>query len=248
MPYQRISGNPLPGLILMYPDDCLQALFDNWWIEDNNQDYALGRLLWAFVPHVDQVPSGLFPEGRNEPTNHATAKYLIKPIDIKRPRQRPNLPVAAFPDYPNEIRVVYRAKKRPGLVVGGNSKAVPNELRRGYPRWQTSPTILVAPYYGIESTHQRGGWPEKLVERIRHCEYPQYFWDKLPLPGETDQSVLRLDHIQPIGTHHQSLEWTKFRLCDEAMELLKEQITWLLWGNLPEDSDFLYLREELLSL
>ena len=248
MPFLRNFGSRLLDSIQMYPDDCLQAFFDDWWVEDDNQDYDLGSLLWAFVPHVDQVPSGLFPEGRNEPKNHATAKYLIKPIDIKRPPKRPNLPVAALPDYPNEIRAVYRAKKRPVLVVKGNSKAVPKKLRRGYPKWQTSPTILVAPYYGVGSTHQRAGWPEKLIERIRHCEYPQYFWDKLPLSGETDQSVLRLDHIQPIGNHHQSFERTNFRLCDEAMELLKEQITWFLWGKLPEDSDFLYLREALIAL
>jgi len=232
----------------MYPDDCLQALFDDWWVEDENHDYSTGRLLWAFVPHVDQVPFALIPEGRDEPTNHSTAKYLIKPIQIQKPSRGPLLPVAALPNYPGEVRTVYRAKKRPVLVIGSGSKEVSKELRRGYPKWQTSPTILVAPYYGIENTHKRSGWPKKLIERVRRCEYPQYFWDILPLSSSTNESILRLDHIQPIGLHHFSLEWTKFRLNEEAMELLKEQITWLLWGVLPEDSLFLEMREELLAL
>ena len=232
----------------MYPDDCLQALLDNWWVEDENHDYNAGRLLWAFVPHVDQVPFALIPEGRNEPTNHSTAKYLIKPIQIKRPSQESLLPVAAFPSYPGEVRAVYRAKKRPVLVVSSGGMRVPKDLQRGYPKWQTNPTILVAPYYGSESTHGRGGWPKELVQRIRRCEYPQYFWDKLPVSGSREGSVLRLDQIQPIGHHHDSLEWTKFRLNEEAMELLKEQITWLLWGELPENSLFLEMREALLTL
>ena len=233
----------------MYPDDCLQTLFpDDWWIEDENYDYNIGRLLWAFVPHVDQVPFALIPEGRNEPTNHSTVKYSIKPIQIKKPARETQLPVAALPNYPGEIRAVYRAKKRPVLVIGNASKKIPDELRRGYPKWQTNPVILIAPYYGIESTHGRGGWPKKLIDRIRRCEYPQYFWDKLPISASPKGSVLRLDQIQPIGHHHDSLEWTKFRLNEEAMELLKEQIIWLLWGELPENSLFLEMREDLLAL
>ncbi len=233
----------------MYPDDCLQALFpDNWWVEDKDHNYSTGRLLWAFVPHVDQVPFALIPEGRGEPTNHSTAKYLIKPIQIKRQHQEALLPVAAFPSYPGEVRAVYRAKKRPVLVISSGSEQVPKNLRQGFPKWQTNPTILVAPYYGVESTHSRGGWPKKLVKRIRRCEYPQYFWDILPVSNSSKESVLRLDQLQPIGHHHDSLEWTKFRLNEEAMELLKDQITWFLWGKLPEDSVFLERREALLAL
>lgn len=158
------------------------------------------------------------------------------------------MPVAALPSYPGEFRAVYRAKKRPVLVIGSGGVDIPKTLRQGFPKWQTSPTILVAPFYGADKIGCRAGWPQKLIDRIQRCEYSQYLWDKLPIHTETEESILRLDQIQPIGKHHFSLDWTKHRLSDEAITLLQEQITWLLWGRLPEDGDFLEIRELLLTL
>ena len=232
----------------MYPEICLQSFADNWWIENENRDYHIGRLLWAFIPHIDQVPATLTPEGRKEPTKHNTAKYRIEPLRANNPSKPPLLPVAALPSYPGEFRAVYRAKKRPVLVIGSGGVDIPKTLRQGFPKWQTSPTILVAPFYGADKIGYRAGWPQKLIDRIQRCEYPQYLWDKLPIHTETEESILRLDQIQPIGKHHFSLDWTKHRLSDEAITLLQKQITWLLWGRLPEDGDFLEIRELLLTL
>lgn len=232
----------------MYPDICLQNFIEPWWIEDENHDYWIGRLLWAFVPHVDQVPATLIAEGREDPTNHRNVKYRIEPLQINKTSRDTRLPVAAFPVYLGEVRAVYRAKRRPVLVVGKGGYDVQNSLRKGFPKWQTSPSILVAPFYGVENIDSRSGWPEKLVERIRRCEYPQYLWDQLPIDSRTKESILRLDQIQPIGKHHFSLEWTKHRLSDYAFTILREQITWLFWGEFPENSKFFKTREFLLSL
>jgi len=91
--------------------------------------------------------------------------------------------VAALPDYPGEVRTVYRAKARPVVVLSAGGPEVPRELRVGAAGWQTAPTLLVAPFYGVDPGGTRGGWREDFVTRIRRGEYPQYLWDKLPLPG-----------------------------------------------------------------
>jgi hypothetical protein len=118
----------------------------------------------------------------------------------------------------------------------------------GSPRWQTAPTLLVAPYYGIDRGARRAGFPEPLVTRIRRCEYPQFVWDRLPLAGETEASLLRLDHIQPLGRHHESYEWTEHCLSEEAMFIMDEWLHWLLEEDLPEESVLYDFREGLLNL
>ena len=54
-------------------------------------------------------------------------------------------------------------------------------LRRGTPRYQTAPTLLVAPYYGAEQSGTRGGFTPEFVNRIRHCDHLQYLWYGLPI-------------------------------------------------------------------
>lgn len=232
----------------MYPDDVIQSYVSSWWINDESHDYQRGRLLRAFVPHIDLLPMTLIAEGREEPTDHKRAKYQLEPLRISQPPKDPKLPVAALPRYKGEVRTVYRAKRRPVLVVSSGGHQISKELRRGTLKWQTAPTLLVAPYYGADRVGYRAGWPKELVERIRRCEYPQYMWDQLPIPGETKESILRLDHIQPIGRHHDSLEWTPHCLSKEAMEILEEWITWILTGQLPEKGVLLDVREEFLKL
>ena len=55
--------------------------------------------------------------------------------------------------------------------------------------------------------------------------------DLLPFPGG-EESILRFDHIQPIGKHHDSLELTPFYLGDDAVEVIDESITWVTTGKL----------------
>ena len=54
------------------------------------------------------------------------------------------------------------------------------------------------------------------------------------MPGG-EESILRLDHIQPIGKHHESIELTDYRLGEEALDIIDEWITWLITGKLVKD-------------
>ena len=84
------------------------------------------------------------------------------------------------------------------------------------------------------------------VERIRHCEYPQFVWDKLPIGGP-DESILRLDHIQPIGMHYNSYDLSGYELGSDALEVIDEYIRWLIWGGVEEDSLIALYRSEIES-
>jgi len=116
------------------------------------------------------------------------------------------------------------------------------------PRKLTSPTILVAPYYGADKDRKRAGYNPQLVERIRHAEYPQFLLDQLPIGGPKE-SILRFDHIQPIGLHYYAYEHSGYSLSDEAVELiLDDWLKWLFYGGLPPDSFLLDYQREIISV
>jgi len=247
---QIVFGNQKQGLIQMYPDDSIQGILfpTPWWVKDSNLDYKRGRLVKFFAPHVDQSPFTLISIGRNEATEHNTAHVKITPLDVRSVIRYPKLPVAALPQYKKELRAVYRAKKRPGLIVCSGGYKIDRILTEGKAKWQTSRTVIVAPYYGADEGEKRSGFRPEFVKRIRRCEYPQYMWDLLPINGSTEDSVMRLDHLQPVGRSQDSMELLDYCLSDDALLLFDEWLEWLLKGSLETDTMFGELREELINL
>ncbi len=117
-------------------------------------------------------------------------------------------------------------------------------LVRGTAKRSTAPTVLAVPYYGVDSDGKRAGYKPEFVERIRHCEYPQFVWDCLPIDGP-EESVLRLDHLQPIGTHYNSYKLSDFKLSDDALEIVDELVQWLIWGGVNEEGLVALYRAEI---
>lgn len=224
----------------------LQDLVEPWWEECDEHPVKRGQLVHAFVPHVGLTPYVLDAEARSEATSHDRALFTVRPLRIKDRRSRPQLPVAALPQHPGEVWSAYRAKVRPCLVLSVGGEEVPQALRpQSSPRWQSAPTTLVAPYYGAGKTGERAGWHPAFLDRIRACEYPQFLMDTLPIPPASLDSVLRLDHIQPIGRHHDSYVPLKYALSEDAMDVIDEWLEWLMRGTLCQDAVLADIRAEL---
>jgi hypothetical protein len=196
---------------------------------------------------VDQHPFILVAAGRSEPAEHKSANYRFEPLQGGNLPEGAKLPVAGLPHYPGEARLVLRAKRRPVLVLSTGGTEVPKPLRVGAARYQTNPTLIAAPYYGADQGGSSGGWKPEFVQRIRRCEYSQYIWDKLPLSGR-DESILRLDHLQPVGRHGSSYELTDFELHEEALGVVDEYLSWFLMGGLPSEGIVDDVRKILLGI
>lgn len=229
-----------------YPEDSLPYYFPPWWVRAEDRQIRRGRLLWAFVPHVDQHPYILVAEGRSGATEHGSADYRFEPLQGSHLPAGAKLPVAGLPHYLGEARLVYRAKRRPVLVLSTGGSEIPKSLRIGAARYQTNSTLIAAPYYGADQGGTTGGWKPEFVARIRRCEYPQYLWDSLPLKGR-EESVLRLDHLQPIGKHGESYEATDYELHEDALTAVDDYLTWFLKGEVPQDSLLNEIRRVLLG-
>lgn len=203
-------------MIQTYPNDSVQAYVSPWWEKVQDRDLARGRLIRAFLPLVDHQQYVLVPTGREKSDQHETATFRVQALDVRNPpREAEELPVAALPSHPGCVRAIYMARRRPALVIAAAGPKVERRLHKGFPAYQTARTILVAPYYGTEQDGTRAGWPPALVQRIRWGEYPQYICDRLPLPG-SDESILRLDHIQPLGSDPTVCDLTDYRLTVDA--------------------------------
>ena len=243
----KVSGNLRGAVTQKYPEDSLQYYCSPWWIRTEEREVRRGRLLWAFVPHVDQHPFVLIAEGRTEDTEHGSADYRFEPLRGGTLPTGAKLPVAGLPHYPGEVRLVLRAKRRPVLVLSAGGVEIPKGLRAGSARYQTNPTLIAAPYYGADQGGSSGGWKPEFVTRIRRCEYPQYLWERLPITGR-DESILRLDHLQPIGRHGESYETTEYTLHEEALGLVDEYLEWFLRGRLPSAGIVNEVRRTLLGI
>ena len=230
----------------MYPEDCIQSIIKptDWWVQNEERELCRGALIFAFVPHVDQIPYSFEPIGRTRADQHDSANFHVAPLRIKQPRKRTDLPVAAMPLNSGELWTAYRAKKRPCLVIGSQTPVVNRTLIRGMAKHSTAPTVLAAPYYGADRDGKRAGYRPEFVERVRHCEYPQFLWDRLPISGPTE-SILRLDHLQPIGTHYNSYELSESKLSDDALEIVDELMQWLILGAVDKDSCIALYRAEI---
>lgn len=229
-----------------FPDDTVQYVCSEWWRLAPEQTLCRGRLIRAFVPHIDQEPYILITEGRAEATAHAKATFRMEPFNIKEAHRAPALPVAALPQPKGERRFVYRGKVRPALVLASEADDIEKSLVSGAARWLTAKTVIVAPYYGTDQDGTRGGWPAAFVERIRHAMYPQCMCDRLPIGGVTE-SVLRFDQVQPIGKNLTAIEILPYRLSDEALEIIDDWIVWYYRRALPADGPLLSARSILLG-
>jgi len=232
----------------MFPEDSLQSLIhpSEWWIKNANNELCRGALVFSFVPHVDQIPYMFEPVGRTQATEHDSAVVRVSPLKVGQSLKKTDLPVAAMTLHEKEVWAAYRAKKRPCLVLSSNSILVDKSLTKGKPSHATAHTFLAAPYYGIEQNVNRAGYSPEFVERVRHCEFPQFHWDKLPFTGG-GESILRLDHLQPFGAHHDAYKISDYMLSSDAMEMIDDLLRWLVWGGLPETSMMVDYRKTIES-
>lgn len=234
-------------MIRKYPEDCIQNFCEPWWTEDKSNRICRGKLIRAFLPHVDQIPQRFEPVGRTDPASHSSAKFVLSELRMSEFKSKPPLPVAAIPVFKGETHIAVRAKKRPAVVICSGGESIPKNLTVGKAKWPTKGTILVAPYYGADEGGKRSGISPILRQRIKCAMYPQFFIDFLPIPDGPDESFCKLDHIQPIGSHHESIEHLNYRLSGNALTFLDCWINWLFTGYLDEASELFACREFMLE-
>lgn len=225
-------------MIPKYPDESIQSLVSpdpSWWVEES-RTLARGSLVWAIVPYPEQKPFRLVAVGRGQDARqHTHAEYRLEEFRVgDTPRQTSSLPVAALPLHGGEEYIVRRGKRRPCLILANHDVPVDASLAHGGKRWQTALTRLIVPYFSANGTTARSGWSPELVDRIRRCEYPQYFWENLPLHGSREGSILHFGHSFSIGHDPANVVRTGHRLHSDALGILDDWFAWYVTGTLSD--------------
>lgn len=233
-----------------FPESSVQNLTGNWWEAASGGDITRGRLIKVVVPYPDMKPWRLIPESRGDDARqHQQGNYRLEEFRFGDPvRNTSALPVAGMPLRAGETYLVRRGKSRPAVVIASAGIQVDPRFTRTGSAWQHKPAILVAPYYGVEADGTRAGWNPEFVSRIQRAEYSQYVWDVLPIPGSDEGSILRLDHVFPVGADPANWELTAFQLRTDALEYLDEWLGWHTSGTLDPDGLLAFTRGELAKL
>lgn len=238
----RLYGNLAQENVFMnnFPELSIQSLFTNWWVEDNR--LRRGSLIEAFIPHVDQIPYQFEPIGRKIATQHDIADVEVKELRVGQKIRHVALPVSGMPrTHRGEYWSAFRSKVRPCIVIGTSMDEVPTGLTIGMPNANTAHTIIVAPFYGINNG-TRAGFNPAFVERVRFLEYRQFFYDQLP-HATGIPSILRLDHIMPVGAHSKSYKHLGYGLSEEATQVLEDLLKWNFLDGVSHDSEILTYKE-----
>jgi hypothetical protein len=147
-----------------------------------------------------------------------------------------------------ETHLVRRGKIRPVVVLASPGDTVERRFTRHSASWQHRRALLVAPYYGVQADGTRAGWNPEFVSRIQRAEYSQYVWDRLPEGGLSEGSILRLDHVFPIGDDPANWTLLGYRLREDARAILDEWLSWHISGVLVPDGVLELARAELAEL
>jgi hypothetical protein len=215
------------------------------------QGYGVGHLVWAPVPHLEEVPRILEVE-RAGSTEHFASKFSIVQIRDTHFRRKQKLPIKLLSLGETEELLISKAKKRPCVVVcAENTKFEDDKLKAeiGRRRHLQDQSMLLAPVYGTASNEMLDGFPPIMTARIRALLYAQFFYlpercpkTKIALPRE---GIVRFDRIFA-ATPNRGLSPMDIRIAKEPLALLLAVLRERLGGA--KDENLGLVRELLREL
>lgn len=201
---------------------------------------VIGQICWAPILHVDTIPR-IFEVERYHPEQHEYVKYLIRPMKPDDFSGKGKLPVKLLNLRERQEAIINGASKRPCILLHYGETIYPDleQLLRqmGRKHLQRKNNMLLLPLYGIEDdAGHAGGFPPKMVVRIRAMLYDQFLY----LPADTNvplrESVGRLDNLQVLVNHHPACDFMAYKVTDDLFSVIIGMLK--RWFNFELDEDF----------
>jgi len=238
----------------------LEYLGDHFYAPlDTARGPVIGQIAWAPIPNLNPQPQVLEAERINDRSHGmAKARWVVMNDKHFTRRSRNELPILHLHLAETEELVVYKAKRRPGIVVGIQASVLGGlELA---PHHEEN-RIVIAPIYGIRTEDDPSGFSRDMATRIRHLLYKQYFpvasWTetrpstRTPGACRLEEGIARFDRLQFLKPASPGCRFVPLRLSDDAIALLHATL-WAYFHypaakELIEMRDFLHgeLPEEL---
>jgi hypothetical protein len=212
--------------------------------------FGVGHLVWAPVPHLEEVPRILDVE-RARSEDHYATKFSIVQLGADHFRERRKLPVKALALGDTEELLISKAKKRPCVILSARNTEFSDtplvtELRRR--RHLQDLSMVLAPVYGTAVDDLDAGFPPVMTARIRAFLYNQFFYLPKTCPKTrisiAKEGVVRLDRLFA-ATPTRGLHPMDIRLAEEPMLLLLAVVRERFGGV--EDENLKLVRELLVD-
>jgi len=202
----------------------------------------VGQIVSVVSPHPEVIPRILDVE-RADPKEHWATKFEIRAVDMRVDfRKKERLPIKMLNLGLTEEVLIQTAKLRFAIVLSAGFTIfddVAKELKTvGRPHLQ-QPFVMVAPLYGIQTDQHTGGFPPRMVARIRALMYKQFFFCPNKNSPLTVDSVARLDRVHPVlhtsvaGVKSTEFVPTDYALSPEALGVLMGMLR-ELFGSIDE--------------
>ncbi len=215
----------------------------------------LGQVVWIIVPHLLPTPN-VIEAVRQQTTSHETARARFTMMTDKHftRREHKELLILNLRLAETEEVVAFKAKRRPGVVVGRNATTFPvTGGTRGRRAHHEENRCVVAPIYGVQSEEDVSGFSGIMTTRVRHLLYRQFFpaapWtERRPRKECADacslkEGVIRLDRLQFVMPSKPSLQQVPLKIAKEPLGLLQAWLWTYLHasqhGSWAEDLDAL---------
>lgn len=209
----------------------VQNLVGNWWVRTEQTKPEVGLIVKACLPYVEQIPHIIEVNGRSSATEHYTANFKKLHLNISNPPRQPTFPTAPWLYRGDEISLAIKSKIRPAIIIGISDKLnVSNCDFRANSKRHKNSYLLVAPYYTMREGNELKV-PQILINRIRLCMYRHLMWAALPFAHADHESMLRLDHAQPIGNHHNCFKSYGYKVSPEAMPYFIGYLHWFIFNK-----------------
>jgi hypothetical protein len=220
-------------------------------IYEECRGFGVGHLVWAPVPHLEEVPRILEVERAGSQEHYASRFSIVQTGNTHfRPKQK--LPIKLLSLGETEELLVSKAKKRPCIIVAADNTAFEDEKTKteiGKRRHLQDQSMLLAPIYGTASNEIVDGFPPIMTARIRALLYSQFFYlpDRCPKTKVSlgREGIVRLDRVFA-ATPTRGLSLMDKRLAKEPLAILLAVLRERLGG--PRDENLGLFRELLRDL
>lgn len=193
--------------------------------------FCIGQLGYLPVIERDGAPY-ILDAMRENPRGHYAVDAEVRRLKEDDFRQKQVLPVKLLGMSAHHRALIYRAKKRLGIII-----AIKRKIDEQIAPHIRQTTLLVIPSYHVQKYEDDNGVPPELFAQVKALRYPWFF----PLKEQKgkpyiQESMLRVDQITPVvpGTAA-SFDPLPLALRDEPLTLLLEQMRQVL-GMPPSDN------------
>lgn len=192
-----------------------------------SDDKFIGKILYHYSLYEDNNNVKVLKGQRKDSTNPSEAIYSAKILDWSKDFQEDtrHLPLTVGDCQDDEEYLIFKAKKRPVIILAEKSALDVNEIPSGVQRNKATNSFkksyLVAPIFSCSSGEKTTSFGPFLTAKIQALFLPHFFYLMPTHKIIKNHSIVRLDKM--FWTNNLNISSNNINLNDEVLKILYYQ-------------------------